>query len=637
MNPDTIKLEARQLQVGYPRRVVLSGVEFSVKAGEILALVGPNGAGKSTLMKSLAGQLALQGGTVVLSGKDMAQLSPNATARTLSLLLTGQAIPELMTCREVAAAGRYPYTGRMGILGQEDWNKVDAAMARLNAGELAECPFDAVSDGQRQRVLLARALCQEPEVLVLDEPTAYLDIRYQLELVAAMKSLAREEGLAVVVSLHELDLVRRCADRMLCLKNGKVDRLDTTERIFSGDYLEGLFDLPKGSLNTPEVPAFQHYVQSGEKQLRCGYTTGTCAALAAQGAAIRLLTGIWPETVRLTTPKGLPVEVRLEQCAAGDDFASCGVRKDAGDDVDATAGMLIMAEVRRREQPGIAIDGGIGVGRVTKPGLDQPVGVAAINSVPRRMILEAVTSVCTAAEDMGGLSVMISAPDGQEIARKTFNGDLGIQGGISILGTSGIVEPMSQQALIDTITLELRQRFAEGHRRVILTPGNYGMDFLRQQGLDSLGVPVVKCSNFIGDALDAASGLGYGQVLLVGHIGKLVKVAGGIMNTHSKTADCRRELMAAHCAFAGGSGALCRELMNCATTDACTALLQKETLVEPVMKSLMEAMERQLKRRVGESCQIGAVMFSKEYGLLGITPEAEQIQAQWMREREEQP
>ena len=637
MNPDMTKLEARQLQVGYPRRVVLSGVEFSVKAGEILALVGPNGAGKSTLMKSLAGQLALQGGTVFLSGKDMAQLSPNAAAKTLSLLLTGQAIPALMTCREVVAAGRYPYTGRMGILSGEDWDKVDAAMARLNAGELAECPFDAVSDGQRQRVLLARALCQEPEMLLLDEPTAYLDIRYQLELVAAMKSLAREEGLAVVVSLHELDLVRRCADRILCLKNGQVDRLDTTEQIFSGDYLEGVFDLPKGSLNTPEAPAFQHYVQSGGKQLRCGYTTGTCAALAAQGAAIRLLTEIWPETVRLTTPKGLPVEVRLEQCTAGDCFAACGVRKDAGDDVDATAGMLIMAEVRRREQPGIAIDGGIGIGRVTKPGLDQPVGAAAINSVPRRMILEAVTSVCAAAEDTGGLSVTISAPDGQEIARKTFNGDLGIQGGISILGTSGIVEPMSQQALIDTITLELRQRFVEGHRRLILTPGNYGMDFLRKKGLDRLGVPVVKCSNFIGDALDAAAGLGYRQVLLVGHVGKLVKVAGGVMNTHSKTADCRRELMTAHCACAGGSGELCRALMDCATTDACIALLQEETLAEPVMKSLMEAMEQQLKRRVGEACQIGAVMFSKEYGLLGVTPEAEQIQAQWMREREEQP
>ncbi len=164
MNQEPIKLETRQLCVGYRRKAVVSGVEFCVRAGEILALVGPNGAGKSTLMKSIAGQLALQGGTVLLSGKNMVQQSPNETARELSLLLTGQTIPELMTCREVVAAGRYPYTGRLGILSQEDWDRVDAAMERLRAEALAERPFDAVSDGQRQRVLLARALCQEPKV-----------------------------------------------------------------------------------------------------------------------------------------------------------------------------------------------------------------------------------------------------------------------------------------------------------------------------------------------------------------------------------------------------------------------------------------------------------------------------------------
>lgn len=676
MNQESIRLEARDLCVGYSGKCVVAGVEFSLRAGEILALVGPNGAGKSTLLKSLARQLALQGGTVFLSGHDMTDLNANETAKELSVLLTGQRSPELMTCREMVAAGRYPYTGRMGILSQMDWDKVDAAMARLHAEDLADRMFDAISDGQRQRVLLARALCQEPKVLLLDEPTAYLDIRYQLELVETLRSLARDEGLAVVVSLHELDLVRRCADRVLCLKNERVDRLDAVGSVFSGNYLETLFDLPEGSLcaagetaancgvsapsenaldmtgtqesdvaasassgetsNATEAPAFQHYVQSGSKQLRCGYTTGTCAALAAQGAAVRLLTGVWPETVRLVTPKGLPVEVVLEACRTEVDAdtaiecaAICGVRKDAGDDIDATAGMLIEAQVRYRTEPGITIEGGLGIGRVTRPGLDQPVGAAAINSVPRRMILEAVQSVCAAADYTGGLTVNISAPQGEEIAGKTMNGYLGIQGGISILGTSGIVEPMSQQALIDTIRLELRQRYAEGNRCVILTLGNYGLDYLREQGFDQLGVPVVKCSNYIGDALDMVRSLGYQQVLLVGHIGKLIKVAGGIMNSHSKVADGRLEMMVTHCALAGGSTALCKSLMACATTDACIALLQEAGLVEAVMRSLMEAIERQLQRRIGEEIPIGAIMFSKEYGELGRTALADRLLEEW--------
>ena len=223
--------------------------------------------------------------------------------------------------------------------------------------------------------------------------------------------------------------------------------------------------------------AFEHYVRSGAKRLRCGYTTGTCAALAASGAAELLLTGSAPGTVGLRTPKGLFVEVEPDRCETDGTAAVCAVKKDAGDDPDVTDGLLVCARVERTAS-GIEIDGGVGVGRVTKPGLDQPVGAAAINRVPREMIRAALEHVCAETGYGGGLNVTIFVPEGEAAAEKTFNPMLGITGGISILGTSGIVEPMSQQAIVDTVAIQIRQAAATGSKRLILAPGNYGLDFL---------------------------------------------------------------------------------------------------------------------------------------------------------------
>jgi len=380
--------------------------------------------------------------------------------------------------------------------------------------------------------------------------------------------------------------------------------------------------------------AFEHYIQSGGKRLRCGYTTGTCAAMAAAGAAQLLLTGQAPSLLRLTTPKGLPVEAEPDVCRMEGEAALCAVRKDGGDDIDVTSGLLVFARVEESDTPGVDIDGGEGIGRVTKPGLDQPVGAAAINQIPRQMIEEAVQSVCSRAGYDGGIRVIVFVPDGAEVAKKTFNPQLGIEGGISILGTSGIVEPMSTQALVDTIALELRQTAALGAKRVILTPGNYGADFIRGQGLDRLGVPVVKCSNFIGDALDEAGFRGFGAVLLVGHIGKLVKLAGGIMNTHSRWADCRGELFCAHAALVGASRETCVELMESATADACIGILDREGLRKPVLDGLLAAIQRRLDRRAAGAFRVGAVLFSNEYGLLDRTSGAERLLSEWSGEGE---
>ena len=374
--------------------------------------------------------------------------------------------------------------------------------------------------------------------------------------------------------------------------------------------------------------AFEHYIQTGGRRLRCGYTTGTCAALAAAGCARYLMTGAWPETVSLRTPKGLTVQVSLETCREEGYAAICAVRKDGGDDADRTHGALIEAAVTLTDACGVTIDGGPGVGRVTRPGLDQPVGAAAINRVPRAMIVRAVEDIFSDYGYEGGAAVVISVPEGENIARQTFNPRLGIEGGISILGTSGIVEPMSARAIVDTIALELRQAAAEGNRRLILTPGNYGLDYLKSTGLDRLA-PVVKCANFIGDALDEAVLDGFSEVLLAGHIGKLVKLAGGIFNTHSRTADCRAELFCAHAALSGADPELCRTLMDCSTADACLTCLEQAGLREAVLRSLLESIQRHLSRRAGETCTVGAVVFSNEYGSLGETGRAGEILKKW--------
>lgn len=375
--------------------------------------------------------------------------------------------------------------------------------------------------------------------------------------------------------------------------------------------------------------AFEHYVNAGGKRLRRGYTTGTCAALAAAGAARFLLEGRPPHFLKLVTPMGLPVEVEPRTCRMEGETALCLVEKDGGDDIDATTGLLIGARVEKMPGQGITIEGGEGVGRVTKPGLDQPVGEAAINHVPREMIRRSVEEVCTALQYSGGLKVTILVPGGARAAKKTFNPQLGIEGGISILGTSGIVEPMSLSALVDTITLELRQTAALGHRRIILTPGNYGVEFLNEHGLGDGMVPVVKCSNFIGEALDQAAEESFSDVLLVGHVGKLVKVAGGIMNTHSRWADCRTELFCAYAALAGGGQELCRSLMGAASADACIALLDQVGLRKPVMEGLLRAIQTHLDHRAAGAFRTGAVLFSNQYGLLGKTTGAEEILSEW--------
>ena len=244
-----IKLRTENLAVGYSGRALIGDIALSLHQGQIMTLIGPNGAGKSTILKSVIRQLALVGGAVYLNGRDMAPMPEREVARRLSVLMTGHIHPELMTCFDVAATGRYPYTGRLGILSREDREKVSQCLELVHASGLADQDFSRISDGQRQRVLLARALCQEPEVLVLDEPTSFLDIRHKLELLAILKEMVRQRRLAVLMSLHELDLAQKISDWVVCVRGDEIARQGPTEEIFTSDYIMDLYGAARGSYN----------------------------------------------------------------------------------------------------------------------------------------------------------------------------------------------------------------------------------------------------------------------------------------------------------------------------------------------------------------------------------------------------
>ena len=365
----------------------------------------------------------------------------------------------------------------------------------------------------------------------------------------------------------------------------------------------------------------EQFVYKNHKKLRYGYTTGSCAAAASKAAAAMLLSGKEISYVELHTPKGIDLRLEVLDISREDNAVSCAIQKDGGDDPDVTNGILIYAKVSREpaDEAQIIIDGGIGVGRVTKPGLEQPVGAAAINKVPRQMIRENLEAVCEQYHYHGKLSVVISIPSGVELAAKTFNPRLGIVGGISVLGTSGIVEPMSEQALIDTIRVEMRQKLANGREYLLVVPGNYGIDFLDQYGHGLQLEDAVKCSNFVGEALDAAVEFGAKGVLLVGHIGKFIKLAGGIMNTHSHNADARMELLTVHAALLGAPVELLQKMMECVTTDDALKYLKEADLMEPVMERIMEKMEFYVNQRAQHQLELGVITFSNVFGILGQT------------------
>ena len=238
---DAEQLTMRDLTVGYDRIPLIKNINLGVRPGEILTLIGPNGSGKSTILKTITKQLKTIGGSVFLGKESMRELTDSEISRHLSMVMTERIHTELLSGRDVVATGRYPYTGRLGILSQQDWKKVDEAIALVHAGEVQQQDFRRISDGQRQRLMLARAICQDTQVLILDEPTSYLDMGFKLDILTTIRMLARKKNLAVIMSLHELDLAQKISDTIACVKGDRIDRVGTPEEIFSGNYVQQLY------------------------------------------------------------------------------------------------------------------------------------------------------------------------------------------------------------------------------------------------------------------------------------------------------------------------------------------------------------------------------------------------------------
>lgn len=367
----------------------------------------------------------------------------------------------------------------------------------------------------------------------------------------------------------------------------------------------------------------EDYILVNGRKLRRGVTTGSCAAAAAKAAVSMLFEEILLEKVIVETPEGEELTLSVEEGSIDGECARCCVEKDGGDDPDVTTGLKIWAEAKRNTTPGIHLNAGEGIGKVTLPGLKVAVGQPAINPVPMKMILEEVGNVLPRGE---GVTVTLWVPGGREVAARTFNPRLGIVGGISIIGTTGRVNPMSEDAWKETLALELKMLAAKGYDRAVYVFGNYGEDFLTKE----MGKPpenLLKISNYLGFMLDKGVELGFNKVLLAGHLGKMVKVSGGIFHTHSRVADARMEILAAHAALAGATKSVVAQVMASKTTDGAAAILQENGL-QGVYQEIVDSAARRCQEHTYGRMEVGCLLFHGKGECLAMNREAEN----WLEE-----
>lgn len=373
-------------------------------------------------------------------------------------------------------------------------------------------------------------------------------------------------------------------------------------------------------------------------ELKRGYTTGTCSAAATYGAFYQLVNGEFPEFCNIVLPKGEKIKLKPEDKKVDDKTASCAIMKFSGDDPDVTNGTYVYSEIRlidkkefllKREDNSYITIGerfilkaGKGVGIVTKAGLACDIGKPAINPVPQKMIKEVLENLANIYGFEGYAQITISIPKGIELAQRTFNPKLGIVGGISVLGTTGIVEPMSEKALIDTIKVEIDVIKAQGADKIVITPGNYGKDFL-DKNTEIKEESCVKCSNFIGEAISYAVKKGFSHIILSGHLGKLIKVSDGILNTHSKYGDERMRIICDLLKELNTDNRIVDEISKCVMVDEAVRILEELGLKTKIMnlvgENILKVLRNEAEKLEKTNIKFDVIVFSNKYGLLYIS------------------
>jgi len=657
-------IKAVDINFTYPDgTTALTEIDLSVSSGERVAVLGANGSGKSTLFNLFNGLLQPTSGTVFIKELPVERKNYKAIRRMVGMVFQDpdDQLFSNTVKQEIAYGLLNLGTPRAEIPDTVRWSLDVVGLA----GYEDKSPY-LLSGGEKKRVALASVLAMKPEVLVLDEPTAALDPRGVSQLVRLLNEINQRLNITLVFATHDVDVVPLLADRVYVLNRGRIKLTGATAEVFSQKKI-----IRDNNLRLPRVAHLVELLQrDGESQpgeaegwarpgalpmtigqarrmleqktkgagyrlhdgklLRRGYSTGTCAAAAAK-AAVLALSGPAPLEVAVQLPGGGGEEAVLP--VAGVELeggrARAWVIKDAGDDPDITDGARIEATVSL--QPGeIVIRGGRGVGVVTRPGLAVPPGQPAINPGPLQMIRDNVSGVLPAGH---GAEVVIGVPEGEQLARRTMNPRLGIVGGISILGTTGIVEPMSEEAFKQALAPQLDMARAAGQQTLLLTPGRRGVSLAA-----GFGVPpeaVILISNFVGFMLEECVQRGFKQVVLWGHVGKLAKVAAGSFQTYNRIADGRAEAVAALAAVRGAGADLVGAILDAPTAEAMVGLLQEAGL-DLVWHDLALRASSRAEAYAREDLQVGTVMFSYSGEAVGWDQRAVSLlrEAGWLLKRE---
>lgn len=495
-----------------------------------------------------------------------------------------------------------------------------------------------------------RILVKTPKLIVIDDILISLDDENLENIMNVLDKYKNENNSSVLIFTSQIKKIIKYCDDVDVIKNGTTTFTGTVKEFYNEFKDDTIINTPKMSklmhslnkkcgLNLPTnisdveeavnniAPLISNkdiYVVKNSAKLRYGYTTGSCATAVSVASLMTLITQKENEEVFITLPSKEKVRFSITIVDNKKEYVKAMVIKFAGDDPDVTDKAKIYAKVSFNDSGEINLKGGHGVGVVTEEGLRCEVGEPAINPVPRKMITENCKIILNKYGINKGVDIEISVKDGEEIAKKTFNEKLGIKGGISILGTTGIVEPMSEKALIETIKIMIDKQYLLNKDIVLISPGNYGEDFCK----NILKIETMKCekiSNYIGETLDYIRYKGFKKILFVGHIGKIVKISAGIMNTHSSMADCRLEMLALYTAVCGGKKELVQDILNCLTTQKAIDILSKQPFCEDVMKKIMERIIYYCNYRLKNEVEIAIITFDNSFDNIVKSENTEEI------------